>query len=975
MASVPYTGDGPQLAPDSRAPDDYERLDVNPNQFGAGVGSGLEQLGAGVQKAQQFYGQVAADNATNDFQDFATKKLYGDPAKQVPQPDGTMGPDTGYMGLRGRAALDARPQLETDFSDRLAQTRSTLNSPEQQQQFDNFTRRYRANVSQTIGSHADNQFGAWAGETNKATGDLSLQHIATSPLDGPSVAHATQDLISSRVKDAQMRGGGDALIQEAQSSARRDALRAQVEAVGATDPSKALDLLNTNRSAAGMFYEPLQKQFRVQADQQAGKDLFTSVMAPSTGTATGTKAADGSAAVPLPPERGDGGPPTSPGAGDTVPTPRDTSDQPVSPAAVRTLPARPFTDPTDRSHSNPQPTPGGAALPYFTQAGAPYGISGNYLTRTKMIESGSGSGNVTSSTGAQGPFQFIPSTWAHYGNGGNPNDFGAATAAAVRLAADNKAALTRSLGRAPSDAELYLAHQQGSGGAARLLANPNARAGDLVGDRAISANGGNPNAPASDFTAKWEAKFNGTKGPTGPLPMFAAPGGFAPGGYAAPQDPALPPILPSVLAPQGAAGAPAAAPPAPEAPPPSLMEQARAEPQVPAPAPTEEPLTRDPKADAYAKIEASGSSPEVKAHAFAAANQYFSQQQIASEEDQRSKKARSEQAYGHYTQRALQGDLSPQMLQQVAADPNLLPETKWALSRAIREESQRDGGGGDKEAKSYGPGFFDALKGITAPQGDASRIIDDTEVLRRAGPGGDLTFAGAEKIISTKHASERNVNDAAVNRTKTGLLDYAKGQLSFDQETVAPGFPGLKDPKGAALFNSEFLPKFEAGYDDWLKDGKKPFDYLNRDNVDKMLKGMRPKSQMEADRLAALTGGGDPPAAPDAAAGGAGGAAPPQPPAAPAAPAAPPEPTPPSPPNTNPDEWARVVQAVPRAANGRPWPVTNWAGAVAALKADPSAVNRSRFDKRFGSAGYRAEDVLKRLMPQNPMGDEPMGGL
>ena len=40
MATVPYSGSGPDVTPDTRAPDDYQRLDVNPSQFGAAVGQG-----------------------------------------------------------------------------------------------------------------------------------------------------------------------------------------------------------------------------------------------------------------------------------------------------------------------------------------------------------------------------------------------------------------------------------------------------------------------------------------------------------------------------------------------------------------------------------------------------------------------------------------------------------------------------------------------------------------------------------------------------------------------------------------------------------------------------------------------------------------------------------------------------------------------------------------------------------------------
>src|ERR1017187_7878613 len=159
--------------------------------------------------------------------------------------------------------------------------------------------------------------------------------------------------------------------------------------------------------------------------------------------------------------------------------------------------------------------PTGNVLPVLDSVGQRYGISGSYLLRTHQLE-----GDGISSTGAKGPYQFTDKTGAQYGLK-NPYDFGASAEAAAKLAADNKVQLTNSLGHSPTDAELYLSHQQGAGGAAKLLQNPNVRAGDLLPAYRtrdgklvdpIKDNGGDPNAPASTFTGMWTAKFNGAAG-------------------------------------------------------------------------------------------------------------------------------------------------------------------------------------------------------------------------------------------------------------------------------------------------------------------------------------------------------------------------------------------------------------------------------------------------------------------------------
>ena len=132
----------------------------------------------------------------------------------------------------------------------------------------------------------------------------------------------------------------------------------------------------------------------------------------------------------------------------------------------------------------------------------------DYLSRAAQIESGGGKNLVNPNSSARGPFQFITSTGKAYGllTEADRMDFGKATDAAARLTMDNFNALRKSLGRDPTPGELYLAHQQGSGGAIRLLTS-DARAADVVGMDAVRLNGGNPNMSAKEFAALWTKKF------------------------------------------------------------------------------------------------------------------------------------------------------------------------------------------------------------------------------------------------------------------------------------------------------------------------------------------------------------------------------------------------------------------------------------------------------------------------------------
>jgi hypothetical protein len=125
-----------------------------------------------------------------------------------------------------------------------------------------------------------------------------------------------------------------------------------------------------------------------------------------------------------------------------------------------------------------------------------------------QIESGLNPNAKNPNSSASGLFQFITSTANQYGLTDPMNPYQNADAAA-RLYADNTASLRKVLGREPTVGEAYLAHQQGAGGAAKLLANPNARAVDVVGADAVRLNGGNENMTAGEFADLWIRKADG----------------------------------------------------------------------------------------------------------------------------------------------------------------------------------------------------------------------------------------------------------------------------------------------------------------------------------------------------------------------------------------------------------------------------------------------------------------------------------
>lgn len=799
MAQTEYSGGVAEVAPAPEAPAPFQSgRGATAEAFGGGTAQGLEKLGQGMLTSSKFFGKVAADNASNDFQDFATKLLHGDPSKSTMGPDGQPVPDTGYLGLKGRAALDARPDVQKSIDQKIKEIRESLSTPEQQLEFDNFSRRYRTGVVERVGGHATQQASSWYTDVNTATAKLALDHISNN-FDSPKdVAAGASDLANAYVKNVEIKGGGAAQIQEAIAHAKRDALTAQLSAMAVKDPSRAMAILEKNRTIAGLSYDNLATAFRARADTQRG-------------------------------------------------------DEAANEALKKTYVAPP-----------PQGAFRNAVL---AQAGAPHGISENYLVRTQQLENPR-MVTTANQAGAVGPFQFIPSTAKQYGLK-NPLDLAESADAAARLAADNKRSLTQSLGRPPTDAELYLAHQQGSGGAAALLRYPTMTAAEALqtvpkyagkpgaAAEAIRQNGGDPNAPAAAFTSMWATKFNGSPG--------------------------------------------------------AATSLAR-------------------KAQAYQDIMSDPNlSDAARQHAITRVNQQITAQQVAEEQDLKARKIASDKAMDGYVTRMLTGQNTTNIVNEIANNPDLDPSVKWSLGQAAEKQSGDDV---HLASQSYGPGFWNAYKQATAPMGDPSRVSDISVFLQQAGPGVDpahqLTLAGVMKLRETMAAAAKSVDGASVTTTKTGLMNYAKSKLSFEQDT---GPVKIRDPEGEAIFNSVFIPKFEAAYSNWVSSGKSPWEFLTQKNVDEYIKGLRDKTKMDQQRL--LATGGELPA----------------------------EPNPAAPEFVDQKAWDRFMGTPPLTPKGTPWPKSQWAKAIELLRADPSPARQAQFDKHFAPSGYTAKEILSRLPP------------
>lgn len=285
MAQVPYEGGVPEVAPQTSAPDDYQRIQTNPNMFGGAIASGEDALGKGAAQLGSIWGEVQTDSVLNN----AMKEMQ----------DATQG----YENLRGQDALNAQPQVQKQIDDIYTRYKGQVGGLVNQHRFDASVRPFMDRyIAGKISTHSTQQGYEYAAGVNKAAISTNYSLIPGAP-DDDTRLHLIADAGAQAVKQAHLTLGDSA--DENAVAAQRDAaisggFATWIESETVKNPIHAQQLLEKYKPALGTRYTQVADFVKSRADKAVGDAAGTEAITATQGKAPPPAPAGQTTAAPGP---------------------------------------------------------------------------------------------------------------------------------------------------------------------------------------------------------------------------------------------------------------------------------------------------------------------------------------------------------------------------------------------------------------------------------------------------------------------------------------------------------------------------------------------------------------------------------------------------------------------------------------------------------------------------------------------------
>jgi hypothetical protein len=305
-------------------------------------------------------------------------------------------------------------------------------------------------------------------------------------------------------------------------------------------------------------------------------------------------------------------------------------------------------------------------------------------------------------------------------------------------------------------------------------------------------------------------------------------------------------------------------------------------------------------------------------HAFAQKQKELS---LAAQQDKQAVENATSQYYLRLTDNKVDN-----LLEDIQADPVLRQHPKEQLQMMDAAQHHINALNKNKGGE-FGDAYYEASQKIMGGE------ITSPRALYELAGQGKLSPHGVDRLKTMLKDLNDTPDKAGITAAKTHALKAAKDYLSFDDPDKF-----MKDPEGERIFNLQFVPQFEKQFNDWVKAGKDPYEFI-QSRVKPMYEGMRDRDAINRARLSAIDGVAGVAETqknnPDAAL------------------------PPPTGVKLDQQKWSEVVGVRPNSPSGAPVAASQWSAAVRALAASPDKKNRDFFNKVFPSV--KAEDILSKL--------------
>jgi soluble lytic murein transglycosylase-like protein len=271
MARVLNTGGIPTILPDIRPPSDYQDINASPQSFGAQIGAATERAGIQTEQSanqtadtaisrQNYYNQIASDDAFNKLQKGYLDTTYGDPNDPT---------KPGFYSLRGQKAMDAYQPTIKSMSDLRDQISGDLPNDHVRLEFDIASRRLEMFTREAMGRHYDQQLNVYGVATNQASINNAAQASALDWNNPTTLNNSLFEAERGAFRKAQSAGADpdSPIYNQEMLQATSKVLKDTALARANSDPSGALGMINQYRDKmTAEDYAALQFHLKGKAD-------------------------------------------------------------------------------------------------------------------------------------------------------------------------------------------------------------------------------------------------------------------------------------------------------------------------------------------------------------------------------------------------------------------------------------------------------------------------------------------------------------------------------------------------------------------------------------------------------------------------------------------------------------------------------------------------------------------------------------